>query len=100
METRSVIRVDLFSEKSAMFAGGPMMMFRPALPNVPVAGRAKAVVLNPADLVCCPPALGSPTRLGRAVSSPVPLRAAPKKGVGGRAEGRAGNGTTLQPSSS
>src|SRR2546426_945574 len=45
METRSVIRVDLFSEKSAMFVGGPMMMFRPALPNVPVAGRAMAEVM-------------------------------------------------------
>src|SRR3989442_69882 len=97
METRSVIRVDLFSEKSAMFAGGPMMMFRPALPNVPVVGGAKAVVLNQANLVCCPPALGSPTRLGRSLSSPVPLRSAPKKGVAGRPEAQVEIAPTCQP---
>src|SRR5207237_1408802 len=79
---RSLIRVDLMAEKSAMLLRGPMMVLRPALPNVPGAAGAKAAVLNQA-FQRLGPLFGLPTALGRSLlDSPLPLGAAPfQKGV-------------------
>src|SRR5262249_35091353 len=80
--TRSRMRVDFTTEKSAMFVRGPIMVLRPALPNVPGAAGAKAAVLNQASQRFGP-LFALPTRFGRSFEdSPLPLGAAPfQKGV-------------------
>jgi hypothetical protein len=51
---------------STVLTPGPVRMLRPALPNVPAAGEAKAAVLNQRSGERSPPSRpGSPTRFGR-----------------------------------
>src|SRR5258705_11742716 len=75
--TRSLIRVNFNTEKSAPLLPGPIMVLRPALPKVPAAAGAKAAVSNQA-FHCLGPLLGLPTTFGRSLlDSPLPLGAAP-----------------------
>src|SRR5215510_1832926 len=60
-------------ERSTIYSLGPMIVLRPALPNVPRAGAAKAAVLNQLEASRRAPAIGEPTTFGRSLSSPVPL---------------------------
>src|SRR5690349_7888670 len=80
--TNSRIGVDFSTDISAELVRGPMMVLRPALPNVPAGAGAKAAVLNHASQRLGP-LLGSPTRFGRSLEvSPLPLGEAPfQKGV-------------------
>src|SRR4051812_47583469 len=74
---RSLIRVDLMTEKSTLLLRGPMIVFRPAFPNVPGAAGVKAAILNQA-FQRLGPLFGLPTALGRSLlDSPLPLGAAP-----------------------
>ena len=78
----SLMRVDLITEKSAMLLRGPMMVLRPALPNVPAVAGVNAAVLNHASQRLGP-LLGFPMALGRSLlDSPLPLGAAPTADTG------------------
>src|SRR3954469_23469411 len=87
--TRSLIRVDFKTEKSAEFVGGPITVFRPALPKVPFGAGTNADVLNQASHRLGP-SFALPMRFGRSLlDSPLPLGAAPfQKGVIGRPPAR------------
>src|SRR5438876_975242 len=52
-------------EKETVASPGPLRMFRPLLPNVPVAGRTNAAVLNHFSRLCSKPVVGSPTSCAR-----------------------------------
>src|SRR5205809_3334451 len=54
-------RTILKSDTSKFACDGPDRMFRPLLPKVPLAGIAKAAVLNHFVRLCSKPDRGSPT---------------------------------------
>ena len=82
-EAFSLSFVSLFTERSTVCRLGPMMTLRPELPNVPGSGCRNAALLNH-SFGLREPEFGSPTRLGRSFSSPVPLLSMLRKGVIGR----------------
>src|SRR5205085_10323204 len=66
----SVKRNSLNSEASVLQYFGPRSWLRPTLPNVPMAGRPKALPDEPIgaalkNMFWSPPVFGSPTRSGR-----------------------------------